>query len=911
VRCRGEAEYGDDGLVRRAHGAFQDITRHKEAQLRENQLARRLSNTLESITDAFFTLDSNWCFTYINKVGERLLRRSRDSLLGKVIWEAFPEALGSTFEIEYRRAADEGKPIEFEEFYPPLDMWFGVRAFPTPEGLAVYFSDITATREARRALQVSEERFQLLSKATNDAIWDWDLKTDALWWNEGFEVLFGYSPDEVKPDIDFWCSLIHPDERDGIIADIEREIAGGGTQWTDEYRFLRRDGTYAFVMDRGYIIRDDQGIGVRMIGGMTDITSRKEAEARLVEQAALLDLTSDAIIVRCLRHRVLFWNRGAEAIYGWRSDEVLDKPVDEFLYKETEQFSKAREAVLRDGTWTGELQQCTKSGGMVTVLGRWTLVRDASGQPEAILSFNTDITERKRLEQQFLRAQRMESIGTLAGGIAHDLNNVLAPILMAVEILKDRVSDKNGMELLDTMGKSAQRGADLIKQVLSFARGVEGKRIALNPAHIVHEVQKIVYDTFPRSIYCEVSSPRDLWVVEADPTQLHQVLMNLCVNARDAMPEGGRIEIVLENRMVDEVYSGMNIEAKPGPYVMIKVKDSGTGIPKDLQEKIFEPFFTTKDIGKGTGLGLSTTFTIIRDHGGFINLYSEPGKGTKFKVYLPASVGADEAERVAVGQTDLPRGHGELIMVVDDEEGIREVAQKVLERYGYRVILANNGAEGVSLYVLNRLEIAVVLTDMSMPIMDGPAMIVALKSINPGVHIIASSGLAMNESVTKALGAGVEHFVPKPYTAEILLKTIDQVLEPGRRLVAIPATVPPPSRRAILLAHGDPKQRSLCQGMLDLLGYPVHVAESAQDAIRLLQEHEADVGLVLLEVEMALSGLASVVTASSEDLHLMVIGTASQSIPDLERILGPRVVLIPTPIRANYLLEKIRALFDS
>lgn len=776
VHCQGEAEYGEDRLVRRARGAFQDITRHKQAQMRESQLAQRLSSTLESITDAFFTLDSEWRFTYMNQVGERLVRRTRDSLFGKVLWDEFPEAIGSTFEIEYRRAVEEGRPVEFEEFFPPLNTWFGVRAFPTPEGLAVYYADTTASRETRKALQVSEERFQLLSKATNDAIWDWDLKTGALWWNEGFEVLFGYHPEDVKPDFEFWTSLIHPEERDRISSAIERDIASGGSQWTNEYRFMRKDGTYAFVMDRSYLIRGEVGDVVRMIGAMTDITSRKETEARLAEQAALLDLASDGIIVRSLDHRVLFWNRGAEVIYGWRSDEVLNRLVVDFLYQKIDHFTKAREAVLREGEWTGELQQCTKAGGMVTILGRWTLVRDASGQPQAVLSINTDITERKRLEQQFLRAQRMESIGILAGGIAHDLNNVLAPILMSVEILKNKVSDENGLELLDMVGRSAQRGADLIKQVLAFARGVEGKRIALNPVHIVHEVQKIVYDTFPRSIYCEVSSPRDLWVVEADPTQLHQVLMNLCVNARDAMPDGGRIEIVLENRVVDEVYSGMSIEARPGPYVLIELRDTGTGIPKDIQEKIFEPFFTTKEIGKGTGLGLSTTFTIIRDHGGFINLYSEPGKGTKFKVYLPASAGADEAER-AVGQTNLPQGKGELILVVDDEESIREIATKVLERYGYRIIVAANGAEGVSQYVGSQSEIAVVITDMSMPIMDGPAMIVALKSINPDVRIIGSSGLSMDENIAKAIGAGVEHFVPKPYTAETLLQTLNQVLD--------------------------------------------------------------------------------------------------------------------------------------
>ncbi len=399
--------------------------------------------------------------------------------------------------------------------------------------------------------------------------------------------------------------------------------------------------------------------------------------------------------------------------------------------------------------------------------------------PEEGFCFVLDLTERKKLEQQFLRAQRMESIGTLAGGIAHDLNNVLAPIIMSVEMLKDLARTEEDSELLEGLRRSALRAAELVKQVLSFARGVEGRRIAVNPAHVLRELLQVMRDTFPKLIHLRFAPARDLWMVTGDPTQLHQVFLNLCVNARDAMPGGGDLEITAENVVLDETYSGMNLDCRPGPYVMVKVTDTGTGIPQEIRDRIFEPFFTTKETGKGTGLGLSTSLAIVKSHGGFIHLYSEVGAGTKFKVYLPADTAGSIRENAAVEQPLLPRGGGELVLVVDDEEIIRTVVQGTLERFGYRVLLAGNGAEAVAIYALRRAEIALVLTDMAMPVMDGPATIIALKLMNPQVRIVGSSGLAASGEVARAVGAGVEDFLAKPYTAGAMLKMFQEVLRGG------------------------------------------------------------------------------------------------------------------------------------
>jgi nitrogen-specific signal transduction histidine kinase/CheY-like chemotaxis protein len=393
-----------------------------------------------------------------------------------------------------------------------------------------------------------------------------------------------------------------------------------------------------------------------------------------------------------------------------------------------------------------------------------------------VLAINTDITEKKKIEAQFMRAQRMESIGTLAGGVAHDLNNILAPIMMSIDVLKEIATEPQAKSILETIEVSAKRGADIVRQVLSFARGLEGERIEVQPKHLLKDLENIIKDTFPKDIRLRFSVPNDIWTILGDPTQIHQVILNLCVNARDAMPDGGALTIGAENCVLDEQYAAMNIQAKPGRYVQIYVADSGTGIPPELIDKIFEPFFTTKDLTKGTGLGLSTVMGIVKSHDGIVNVYSEPGRGTTFKVYLPALETSAEARKEQVEEAILPRGNGETVLVIDDEASILVITSQTLQAFGYRVLTAADGAEGVAVYARHMNEIAVVLTDMMMPVMDGPATIHALMRINPKVRIVAASGLGANGGTAKAVGQGVKHFLTKPYTAGILLRAMREIL---------------------------------------------------------------------------------------------------------------------------------------
>ncbi len=962
---------------------------------------------------------------------------------------------------------------------------------------------------AEREMRESRERFEILARATNDAVWDWDLATDLIWWSEGFETLSGFRRDEIEKSIASWHNRLHHDDRDRVIDGLRRAIHEGGDHWSDEYRLRRKDGSHAYVLGRGFVIRAADGSPLRMVGGMTDLTlrqhvelelarsnraltmlgacnealiratdekqlldeicrlaveaggyrmawvgyarddgergiepmawagaeegylsavritwsesdtrgqgpggrsiregraivcpditdaassfhwlgealkrgyrgviclplregektfgmlglyssevqqagpqeikllqelvdniafgignlrahaqrlrmedvvlkvaravtsgtggeffdlltlnmvealdahggligrlnpggksvntlsfvlagrlqenvaydlagtpcedvstgavcifdrgvqqifpadhllvhygiesyagiplfdrsgavagimvvffseamedtalvqstlqifaaraasemDRQEAEARIREQASLLDKARDAILVRDLDHRVAYWNKSAERLYGWTAGEARGLSEEKLLYRDAAAFHEACAQVVLTGEWVGELVQYDRQGRELVIEGRWTLLRDSANQPASILAINTDITEHKKLEQQFLRSQRLESIGTLAGGIAHDLNNVLAPISMSLELLRDDVRTERGHELLDTLESSARRGAEMVSQVLSFARGMAGRREEVHFKHLIHDIDRIVRDTFPKNVTLETDISRDLWTIEADPTQLHQVLLNLCVNARDAMPGGGRILVSAGNLNGD----GDSVMARPGPCVCIQVEDQGSGISPSVLDKIFEPFFTTKEVGKGTGLGLSTSMAIIRSHGGVIRAYSDGKNGSRFRILLPAHPRPEPLQETPE-TPELPRGRGQTVLVVDDEPAIRQVTAHILESFGYRVLLAADGAEALAAYRRHGPEIAVVLTDMMMPGMDGAATIRGLAEIDPAVSIVAASGVTRHgESALKA-GPWVKFFLSKPFTAETLLKALKSAL---------------------------------------------------------------------------------------------------------------------------------------
>ncbi len=504
-------------------------------------------------------------------------------------------------------------------------------------------------------------------------------------------------------------------------------------------------------------------------------------ERRIQEQAALIDAANDAILATDLSGSVRLWNKSAERIHGWEAGEVLGKCVGDFLYSDASRFREIWTAVRTRGDWMGELSLRTRNGPELLTATRLTLIHDVQGCPRTILSIATDITDRKKLESRILRAQRLEGIGALAGGIAHDLNNVLAPITMSASLLREKVADEDGLQLVEAVASSAQRGADMVRQILTFARGVDGRRTPVDPRQLILELARIFNDTFFKSIRIHTDIAADVAPVLGDPTQIHQVLLNLGVNARDAMPAGGELRFSAGNVVLDTHQLLVSPDARAGAYVVFTVTDTGTGMSPDVLERLFEPFFTTKEVGKGTGLGLATVQGIVRSHGGFITVYSELDHGSTFKVYLPAHSTGDSAPPLILTAPSIPRGHSELILVVDDESAIRQITKYTLEAFGYRTLVARDGTQALALYAQHSQEVALVLTDMMMPALDGASTIRALKEMNPAVKTIAASGLGNGAQAHAAASAGCDHFLHKPYTAEALLEAIHAVLHETRR----------------------------------------------------------------------------------------------------------------------------------
>jgi PAS domain S-box-containing protein len=776
-------------LVERPEGAVfleivNDITEHKQAEEVGRDSEERFRMVFENVFDgiSIYSEDPDPSKRRLIECNDRyavMAGRTREELfqLGSTqglqitlgdranIIRMESLTMGTSYQGTFSWIRPDGKENVIEYVAMPIT-WRG-----KPYSIGID-RDVTERKQAEREARLMAQTVA----SAQDCISITDLENRLLFVNDAFRATYGYTTEDLLgKDV----SILRPLNTSAATTDqILHGTQGGG--WHGEILNRRKDGRDFPVELWTSVVRDETGTPVAMVGIARDITDRKVAEEHIrqsEEQFRLIaENVGDMIAVLDLEGRRIYNSPSYEKILP---DLLSLKGTDSFQEIHPEDVAKIKQ-VFQETVRTGVGQQMEyrfllKDGSVRNIDSKGTVIRDSNGKISQVVVISRDVTEEKKLATQFLRAQRMESIGTLAGGIAHDLNNVLAPIMMAIEVLKSKILDPSGQRILGTIATSAQRGADIVKQVLAFGRGVKGDRILVQLKHVVNEVVNIAGETFPKSIQIKTDIPRDLWTVSADATQMHQVLLNLLVNARDAMLRGGTLSISAENIKLDEHYSRMHLEAKPGSYVCIAIADTGTGIPTDIREKIFDPFFTTKEIGLGTGLGLSTTHAIVKSHGGFINLDSEVGKGTTFSVYIPAT-GTTSGVPATSEEADLPMGNGELILIIDDEAAVREITKETLEANGYKTMTASDGAEGVALFAENKKEIKAVITDIMMPVMDGAAAIIALRKINPDVKIIAASGLGSKGQVKPPPRSSIQAFLSKPYTAEKLLKALAAVL---------------------------------------------------------------------------------------------------------------------------------------
>jgi PAS domain S-box-containing protein len=751
------------------------------------------STALETSADAMLITDAEGVIIWINpaftietgyapeEVIGQTPRILKSGLQKEEFYRRFWETIrsGHTFRGEFINRRKDGSVYYDEHTVTPVC---------TADGTVTHFvgamHDITERRRAEEELREANAQLRQFLDHSPAVLYALRVEGGRIvprFASENITRLLGYEAEEAL-NYEWWIGQLHDDDRERAAGSIAQTLTDGSSR--NEYRLRHKDGRYLWVEDLQRLVRDEEGRPAEIVGVWTDVTDRKRAEDELHETERrfreMLDNLDLISIMLDQEGRVVYCNDYFLRLTGWSRDEVMGTSwVERFILPENaDQVREAFLALMADGK---ELRHhrneiVTRSGERRLIQWNNSLLYSKAGEVIGVASIAEDITERAQLEKQLFRAQRLESLGTLAGGIAHDLNNLLLPILMGVTLLKRFGPNEASLKAIDNIERSVKRGSELVKQVLLFARGGQTSREPVFLGDVVHEIEAIVTSTFPKDITLEIAVARDVYPVTGDATQLTQVLLNLCVNSRDAMRHGGQIVISARNHVLTDTEALLHGAVVGGAYAVLEVVDTGEGMSKEIVDRIFDPFFTTKEVGSGTGLGLSTVQGIVSNHGGFVTVSSGAGEGSTFTVYLPARRPHSEAAALPAEAPAPPEGNGELILLVDDDASVLSITQQTLEEYGYRVLTAVDGAQAIGTFSRQHEEIALVLTDMAMPVIDGFALIAAINRIGRDVRVIATTGNPSTTTMTKIARSGAARILIKPYTADHLLRTIAGVL---------------------------------------------------------------------------------------------------------------------------------------
>jgi len=762
---------------------MRDITERKRAEEVLRVSEERYRTLAEAAQEMIFIIDREGIVKYVNQFAARSLQSSPAQIIGTPLDRMFSKEISERQKGNLRKVFESGKPLYVEDttLFPGGKRWLGTQLVPmrNPSGevdaVLGISRDITERRNAEIRIKESEHLYRTLTENSLTGIY-MIREGEYIFVNEMFSQLTGFSLEELRAKDPL--ELVVPEERERIQSYFKKRLGGEKVPSEYETQMVRKDHSKMDVHVKAALVMYENKPTV--LGNIIDITELKQVEEVLrtseEKYRSVVEYANDAIYIAQDGY-VKFPNPSTLALTGYSEKDYATIPFVNFIHPEDrDMVVKRHNQRLR-----GEEVPSPYSFRIINKAGeeRWVHLNAVLTEWEkrpAVLCFMRDVTSHKRLEAQFQHAQKMEAVGTLAGGIAHDFNNLLQSVLGYAEVLlMDNQVKQYASKDLEEIKRAAKRGAELTQQLLTFSRKVQSRLRPIDLNQEVLQVQKILQRTIPKMIEVELSLDGDLRTINADPAQVEQILINLAVNSRDAMPEGGKLYIKTDNVALDDTFCKTHLGSKPGDYVELTVSDTGHGIDQETLKNIFDPFFTTKGVGKGTGLGLAMVYGIVKSHEGYILCESEPNQGTTFKIYFPVA----EKERIAdeLKEDRRVKGGAETILLIDDEKPIRDFGEQIFSRFGYTVLPASDGESALKLYQEKKDEIDLVILDLIMPVMGGKKCLEWLLQINPEVKVVISSGYSPEGTVKEVLEGGAKNFINKPFVMKEMLQVVRKVLD--------------------------------------------------------------------------------------------------------------------------------------
>jgi two-component system cell cycle sensor histidine kinase/response regulator CckA len=746
----------------------------------------RYRTILKTAMDGFWLFDTEGRLLAVNDAYCEMTGYSRDKLIGMKISMLEAVETGEGVAEHIRKIMQEGydrfETLQRRKDGNLIDVEVSVRFLQGEQGsFFAFVRDITDRKRAQRALAESEEELRLTLGATTDGIWKWNFRTNELAFSPNYYKMLGYEPDEFPGTFENWLDLLHSEDRAVALQVAEQYLQTKPDLYENQFRLRTKRGEYRWIRATARVVeRDAEGESVRMIGNHEDITDRKNAEEalRASEQKyrSLFQDSRDAVYVSCREGRFIDVNQSFCELFGYDREELGTVEAAQ-LYVNPADRQTFQQTIEKKGSVKDfSLQLRRKDGEVFEALETASVRFSETGEILGYQGILRDVTERKTLERQLLQAQKMESIGTLAGGIAHDFNNILQVVLGYSDMLLSvRKPGSAEYDELRAILDAARDGSDLAKRILAFSRKLEVNTRPVDLTNELNRIRKTLTRLIPKMVKVDLVLEDDLKMVEADKSQIEQLLLNLAVNAHHAMPDGGSLTIQASNEIVNEENCKSRVGLEPGEYVLLSVTDTGSGMDKEVVQHIFEPFYTTKNPGEGTGLGLAMVYGIVKSHHGHIECHSEPGVGTTFKIYLPALV--EETEPDTHLTAAMPAFGTETILLVDDEERVRKLGEMMLTRSGYHVLTAANGNEALEVFNRFKNRIALVVLDLIMPEMGGKQCLEELLKIDPEVRVLIASGYSGNRPTGDAPPSGGVDLIRKPYAAKEFLRMVRKVID--------------------------------------------------------------------------------------------------------------------------------------